>query len=345
MSLGYIPRFFSIALLVEFVFIVVGLVNPQVTHAGSWSPWTKRSSPVWTGQYGIAADPSLLVDGNFSRMFYTCLDPITGRTLLCQATSQDGFSWHHAATGTATIRGRTLAGRKGSWEENLESTFMVKQGTKYLLYYAGYRDVGTIAKGFPSALGVAQSTDGLSFSRVTSSPILSPTAGWYDNDAIYSPTIIQVGTSLVMIYVGHCYTNCSNGMAVTLLAATSTDGITWKKQSTPVLKASPSIPWMQEGVAEPSVMRGLDGAYYLFFTGLDGESRAIGVARSSSVYGPWQINPQPIVTSTPGLFDEVAAIAPYVRIESNRVRLWYMGWNSQDSGTTGYAESSWPLYQ
>lgn len=81
-------------------------------------------------------------------------------------------------------------------------------------------------------------------------PILNGTQGWYDNDAVYSPTIILgLGAKIylfnyfqdpanparwLMIYAGHCYTNCSNGMGVFLLGAYSSDLVNWVKMPSPV---------------------------------------------------------------------------------------------------------------
>lgn len=346
-----LSRALVISLLLSFLFI------PHSVLAGSWARWTKRAEPIFSGEY-MASDPSIIKDGSRYRMFYTCLtglkfdlwhlltDPAAdARTALCQATSQDGFSWEHVSEEDG-IKGLALKGEEGKWDEHIEGAYAIKTSAGDLLYFSGYRTKGTPQKGFPAALSVARSEDGRTFTRVAQTPILSPTPGWYDNDAIYSPVIVREGDEFVMIYVAHCYTKCDNGPAVVLVAATSKDGLAWEKKPKPIFRPSSDIPWTQDGVAEPGVVKGPDGFYYLFFTGLKGEERVIGVGRSNSLFGSWYINPTPILTksSTEGAFDEVNVLAPYVLIEGDKVRMWYLGSNKEELIRIGYAEAVWPLY-
>jgi beta-xylosidase len=147
-----------------------------------------------------------------------------------------------------------------------------------------------------------------------------------------------------MIYTGHCYTNCTSEPGVRLLAATSTDGITWTKVTEPVLSRSTEIEWMKDGAAEADLIQGPDGAFYMFFTGMQDEQRVIGVARGASPFGPWEINPDPIVRPTPGSFDEAGVLAPEVIIEQGKARMWYLAFAAGEFPFIGYAESVWPLF-
>ena len=103
-----------------------------------------------------------------------------------------------------------------------------------------------------------------------------------------------------MLYCGHAYVDATavgGDIGVRLLAATSTDGITWTKQDAPLLGADAALAWMSDGVAEPSMVQGPDGKWYLFFTGLHGDERAIGIAVAADPLGPWDVEPQPIITA------------------------------------------------
>lgn len=310
-----------------------------------WTQWTKRSTPVFSGQYGVASDPCIIRDGKIYRMYHTGLDVVKTRTIVCQATSSDGISWQYVSAG-GKHKGMILRGRNDQWDENLESVAVVKNRDGFLLYFSGYRDKGNPMKGFPAALFAAKSKDGVNFSRVSTAPVLKPTPGWYDNDAIYSPCVIRHDGQYIMLYVGHCYTRYDKIKApgVYLLAATSPDGIKWTKHPEPLMSPGSSISWMAEGAAEPSILAGSDGKFYLFFTGLRGEQRVIGVARSDSPLGRWQVNPDPILTPTRKNFDEHQVLAPFVILEGDKLRMWYLGVNKKERMVTGYAEADWPIY-
>lgn len=313
----------------------------------SWSSWTRRGEPIFKGQFWCASDPSVIRDGDIYRMFYTGVNPATApvRTVICQALSKDGLSWDYAPTGD-DIKGLAMKGVTGTWEEALEGCFILKKDDEYLLYYSGYRDEGDPSRGFPAALTVVRSKDGLDFERIFEKPILSPTPGGYDNDAVYCPTILKEDGRHYMVYCGHCYTHCDKGGGVRLLGATSDDGIKWTKRDEPVLEGRSDISWTSGGVAEPSLVKGPDGAFYLFFTGLEGEARVLGVARGDSPFGPWTINPKPIIVpSRTNQFGEAQVLAPCVLIEDGTVRMWHLSANAEGRIATAYAESPWPLYK
>ena len=327
-----------------------------LVEAAPGSPWKKRTAPVFSGQFALAGDPALVRDGQTDHMFYTCPDPEHLRAAICEATSTDGFAWDHArkrVSGTLA-RGMVLRGRDKAWDENLESAFVVRRPcaagdgctVEELLFYGGYRDKGTPRQGFPASLGVARARDGGAFAMVSTEPVLRPTPGWYDNDALYSPAILPYEGGWVMVYAGHCYTKCDKPGGVFLLGATSSDGLAWKKRDEPVLLPSAERAWMKDGVGEPALVLGPDGAYYLFFTGLEDEARVIGVARGKGPFGPWDVQPRPIVAPTPGTFDAAGALAPFVVVEGKTARMWYLA-NRQGKKDlehmVGYAESPWPL--
>ena len=307
-----------------------------------WTTWTKWAEPVFIGNHG-AADPSVTREGSLYRMSYTCSEPDSGRCMLCLAESPDGFAWQNIP-GEGATGGLILQGRDGEWDENLETSHLSKVGEQYRLFYSGYPNAGTPIPGFPGFLGLAQSTDGRTFARASPGPILQPTPGWHDNDAIFSPVLHSAEGTQLLIYTGHCLSGCTDEPGVRLLAATSPDGATWTKVADPVLSRSTEIAWMSEGAAEADLVQGPDGAFYLFFTGLQGEQRVIGVARGASPLGPWELNAVPIVSPTPGSFDEAGVLAPQVLIEDGKVRMWYLAFAAGGYPWIGYAESVWPLF-
>jgi predicted GH43/DUF377 family glycosyl hydrolase len=187
--------------------------------------------------------------------------------------------------------------------------------------------------------------DGVNFTRLQSEPILSPTPGSFDAAAIYSPDIIPYQGGYLMVYAGHCYTNCPGAPGVRVLGATSPDGIHWTKFADPMLSAAPTPDWMHDGVAEPAAMLGPDGDLYLFFTGVKEQQHVIGIARAASANTAWSIDPDPIIAPTAGGFDEAGDVGPSVVLENGVVRMWFAGSNRQGQYSIGYAEAPWPLWQ
>ncbi len=324
------------------------LVSPA---DAAWTPsFEKHDGPVFGGQY-IASDPAVVAEDGFLRLFYTCfIVPPSGfteqavRAGICAATSTDGLRWDEVDTGDSNTPGLTLRGIEGSWQENLEASFAIKIDDTYLLYYSGYETRGDPALGFPAMLSVASSTDGVHFERVTDEPILSPTPGWYDSDAIYSPAITVAGDELVMVYAGHCYTDCTAGWGVTLLGATSTDGLTWTKLDQPVLQGTTlGLDWTKDGAGEPALLFGPNGQWHLFFTSLQDEKREIGLATGPTPFGPWTVIDQPVLQPTAGSFDGGGVLAPFVLIDGDVVRMWYLGVPAGEEGfAIGYAEATLP---
>ena len=282
-------------------------------------------------------------------MFYTCYDPLRSPQgpEICQALSPHGLTWSYAASGDANVKGRVLPTGAGVWDTAHETSFILKRGANYYLYYVGYIDKGGILASFPSSIGFAYSTDGTNF-VVTASPIIAGTPRGYDADMITSPSIVDIGGGqLMMLYAGFCYNNCLHATGPTLLGATSTDGLSWTKIATPIIKPT-EIPWSNEGVAESEIVKGPDGFYYLFMTVLQGaKPHQLAVARSANYTGPWQVNPQPILPAgAVGAFDEGEDLAPSVLIENGKTRMWFHGVNkSKNAIAIGYAEASWPLFK
>ena len=315
----------------------------QVRTPG-WSTWTKRSQPIHSGPYSLVGDPSVIKDGQRYRMYYTCFDPRRKGPAICQATSEHGYDWTDVQV-SKPVPGLMIEARPGRWDDAHETPYALKYRGTYFLYFVGYRDKGGFAKSFPAYLGLATSTDGVHFTR-EDEPIVKTTPQGYDNDAVFSPSIVPYQGELVMIYTGHCWTNCPKGKGVFLMAATSSDGKNWVKRPAPILDKKALPAEVKDGAAESEIVLGPDGMYYLFMSWLYGNgTHDIGVARSASPFGPWVVNPLPIVKRPAEQkgFDDVGPIAPSVLIEDGKVRMWFHGFSKRKSIEIGYAQAPWPL--
>ena len=335
--------------------VTLWLLTGAAAEAGTrveWATWSSHGPPVWEG-WAIAADPTVIRDGDDYRMVYTAWLPERDRALLGGAVSGDGLLWNHAtpvdAENPVSV---ALDGVEGAWDAQLETAFALERDGEILLYYSGYADPEPDPFVPAADLGLARSTDGIHFTRLGPDPILVRTPGWYDNDAIYSPAVVWWGDRAWMVFAGHCWAECTEvEPGLRILGATSDDGIAWSKHPDPVAEGpAMGLGWATAGVAEPALVHAPDDLFYLFFSafsGEDGEEVVIGVARAPHPFGPWDVNPTPVVaTSDPTGWEGTEVIAPDVLIEDDRVRLWYHGLQSSpEDFRVGCAEAPWPLME
>lgn len=312
------------------------------TVVPGWSSWTKRTRPIHSGPHSLVGDPSVIRDGDRLRMAYTCYDTAHNGPSICQATSTDGLTWTDTQP-SGPPAGLMIRPRPGKWDDTHETPLLLRHNGEDLLYFSGYRDRGGFFKSFPAHLGLATSRDGINFERVSDGPILSTSPGGYDADAIFSPSIVAHEGELIMVYSGYCFDTCTREKGVYLMAATSHDGRSWTKRETPILSKT-DFPSTSDGIAETALVKGPDGMFYLFTSLLYGKNgHEIGIARSNSPYGPWDIAPAPIIAKSPGGFDAVGPIAPSVLIEDGKARMWFHGFSHRSTIEIGYAEAAWPL--
>ena len=307
-----------------------------------WSSWSKRLMHVHAGHFPLVGDPSVMRDGSVYRMFHTCYDPVRAGPAVCQAISSDGFDWHDVE-GDDKVPGRMLHTRVGQWDDTHETPFAIKFDGKYLLYFSGYKDRGGHFNSLPLAIGLVESPDGVKFERKVTEPVLQGTPGGYDSDAVFSPSIIEHAGQLVMIYTGYCFDTCKREKGVYLLAATSTNGRDWVKRDRPVMSKA-DFPGTKYGAAEAELVKGPDNHFYLFMTHLIGDDHhGIGIARSSTPFGPWDIAPESIIRRSSHGFDNIGPVAPSVLFEGGKVRMWFSGFGKDKTIKIGYAEADWPL--
>ena len=326
--------------------ITFSLLICQAQESETWATWTKHLEPVYESpDSGFAAsDPSIIYEADPYYLYYTDVDNQVGATIISLATSPDGLEWFYQR--------RLLEVDKSSWDAAHESAAIWKEeGQPYHLFYIGYQPKEYPPQGFyPADLALTLSENAVGdFNKPNDVPVLERSKGWYDSDMIASPDIIKVGETYYMVYAGHCYENCQAPVnpGVLLLGATSTDLITWTKHDQPVLEANPELPWMAGYVAEPALLASPNNKFYLFFTAFaDWENTppVIGIAESDTPFGPWDINPKPILVGTES-WETVWTGAPDVLLEDDLVKMWYMGVDKKGFYRIGYASATWPLYK
>ena len=289
--------------------------------------WVQRADPVVTRTSSgdnIASDPSVVVeaDGGYL-MVYSGPSRRHTRSTLIAARSRDGVHWrdvrHHD--------GVVLEGTPGRWDAFIETSELLVVDGRYLLFYAGYPDedtgTGTVTHG---QLGLATSTDGVHFRRVSPRPVMATSRRGLDQQAIFSPTIVKVGRTLWMLYTGW------KGDGGQLLGARSRDlGRTWTKVTTgPVFEPSDAHTYMNNSTDEADIVKAPGGGYDLYFTAGSLGSvpmDSIGVAHSARTpFGPWTLRPRPVVTGTVTRLWQSAGIGfPAVVHRNGVARMWFTG--------------------
>jgi len=103
--------------------------------------------------------------------------------VICYAESRDGIKWEKSP-----INPILQKGRKKSWEGDRVGGCEVHPlpDGRWAMFYIGYSNVDT------AHIGCAISPDGITqWKRLRSNPIVKPTAGSWDADAVYKPSVVM----------------------------------------------------------------------------------------------------------------------------------------------------------
>jgi hypothetical protein len=300
------------------------------------SLWTIRRTPIWSGQYGIAGDASILRDGQSLTMAYACFDPTRQGTEICIARSPDGLTWTNGPA-VGNVDGRALEAVGGSWHEAHETPELVDGPTGRHLFFVGYRTQGFFTSGGNASMGRATVTGTAPYALTPSTPVWSPTPGGPDAYGMTSPSIEVAGSELRMVYTGW-----TPAFVTSLLAATSEDdGETWADHPGGLVPAADYPSFASKGIAETCLRTGPDGRHYLFFQAVDDPHR-IGVAVADDWLGPYTIASAPIVGPEDlDAWGSTGPLAPYVLFEDGRVRMWFHVIETSKI-ELGYAEAPFP---
>ncbi|MFA6468249.1 MAG: FlgD immunoglobulin-like domain containing protein [Bacteroidota bacterium] len=191
----------------------------QWTHIDKRSVLEADSTSSWDSLL-VAAGPVIKKDTLY-HMFYTGYDGIMLRIGL--AISSDGINW---------IKNQSpVLSPTESWEtNNIGATSVIKTDSLFYLYYHGVNEQSK------TAIGVATSLDGITWTKYGGNPILTASEPW-EGGEIYFPSVIKDSESYKMVYASRN----TNGFGM----ASSFDGKSWSKiSSTPFFSLQTSqIPW------------------------------------------------------------------------------------------------------
>ena len=336
------------SLVILIVAIVLGLtlilvpVSSQVSPAQAAITWTKSgSNPVLeeggTGEwdYGGVGAACVIEDGSTYKMWYTGLH-VGPWPEIGYATSPYGITWTKYGTTPVLTKGTT----SGDWDdEGVGSCTVIKESdTSYKMWYTGTPDSNFSA--IP-AIGYATSSDGISWAKSGSNPVLTAgTSGDWDDAGVMSPSVIwDADASLYkMWYTGRSADGGIGGLQIGYVE--STDGITWTTNRQQVLYKGSGTDWDLRGVGVGCVIK-LGAVYLMWYTGYTGYSdeteSAIGYA-SSSDGTSWTKDISPVLTKEGAGWEEEGVGAPWVTYANRTYRMWYSGLDTNFDPTLGYAD-------
>ena len=213
--------------------------------------WTKLgrvlSPQAWEGSY-IAANGSALVVGDEIFYWYEAGDPFR----LALARSRDGKNWIR--------QGKALVppGPRGSFDERaVADPYVIHGADHFYLFYLGQDRAGR------QSLGLARSSDGVSWEKLRANPILEPgPPGTFDENGLGEPAVWTSGGQWWMLYTGR-----DRNEHRRLGLAHSTNGREWVRVPDFVIAGSES--WNKEVVCDPSVEQLPDGTIRVWFGGGD----------------------------------------------------------------------------
>jgi predicted GH43/DUF377 family glycosyl hydrolase len=298
----------------------------RIGHATSSDgiTWTRNpASPVileeqsgsWEDLH--AYNSIVIYDSGTFHMWYSGNDGTTFR--LGYATSPDGITWTKKPTTPVLNRGPG-----GSWDqERARMPSVLFDGAIYHMWYTGY-------DGSTMRIGYATSSDGLSWTKSLSNPVLNiGSPGDWDDFYVFTPTVFYDGLTYHMWYGGNDGTNARIGYA------TSPDGITWTRYASNLclgtigdgclLDIGPPGSWEDLQVLGPSVL--LDGAtYHMWYFGYNNTNYRIGHATSPDgiVWTKNASNPVLDIGSS-GSWDEQGVLSPTVLKNGGTYHMWFTG--------------------
>jgi hypothetical protein len=164
-----------------------------------------------------------------------------------------------------------LQGGASAWDKYILDQVVVKVGGTYYMYYTGgttFSALGKYAMMSPYHIGVATSSDGLSWTRYSGNPILSARVDSYDYTNLMYPVVLVENGTFHLYYAGNVgNTSPSQLQDLNICYANSTDGFNFTKYaSNPVLKhGSPNTAWNGIDIRPTSIRRDFDGKLRMYF--------------------------------------------------------------------------------
>ncbi len=278
--------------------------NPVLTPSQAWDS-------------GWVATPDVLYDGGIYKMWYQgCVQTCS----IGYAVSTDGITW------TPYAGNPVVAANASSWDTYVYFPQVIHDSSGYRMWYAANGPLGI-------RVGYATSSDGVHWTKYGNAPIFNGTGSW-DQVAVVSPTVAQVGSSYVMIFAG-----TSGGSGYAIGQATSSDGVHWMEYAgNPIMAAQ--APWEQPNVVPSHLTYGPSGYDMYYDAGTVSGGGGVGRASSSTGLVWTRDSGNPLLRAgTPGTWDGTAIGGGSPISVGSQRRLYCVGYN-QSVLQIGFATGS-----
>ncbi|HYM39595.1 MAG TPA: hypothetical protein VEY12_05555 [Thermoplasmata archaeon] len=236
-------------------------------HSRNGIAWTKLGGSLFLND-GSGSPFLLLIAGTYHLWFESVVwgvGPLGYTDRIFHATSTDGVTWSTPALALDV-------GNVSDWDGGSVGDPSVAPGAPgdYRMYYTMY------AANHTAAIGVATSTDLVTFTKWAGNPVFRPgPSGSWDDYTVANPSVVP-GSPWTLFYGGRrSFTRGQIGLA------TSLDGYTWTRGSAPLLGYDPPGTWDSAGVGDPEFVEGAPP--HLYFDGASGTGASeIGMVNVTS---------------------------------------------------------------
>jgi len=149
-----------------------------------------------------------------------------------------------------------LEASSGGWEQYYTNSFCIEDENEYKLYYTAMQPNWM-------EVGLATSSDGISWTKCPSNPVLPRNVQSWSSFRIIIGSILRVNGTYYAFYIG----NNQNLYAISSIGlATSTDGVNWTQYSDNPVIPYTSVPPGNATLSKPNVIY-KNGLFHMYFLG------------------------------------------------------------------------------
>ena len=310
--------------------------------------WKRVADPInantgkYLSRYQVVPDVTVIREGSGFRLYFTANDS-EERVGFAEAYSSDGLNWatYKKAVSPDPIADLVLAPAPNWGVAALETAHaVIAPNGQRRLYYT--EDL--LPNGQTYAIGLATSSDGVTWKRCGAGPIFKALRPWEQPvngiGGVLEPSVIYDPEARLykMWYVGCGKRNGVHSYCVGY--ATSPNGVnSWTRYDNPVFERGRAGAWDELWASHVNVVADPAGGYHMFYHGTKASEYVEGVPIQRGCIGHahsldgihWYRNPKnPILRPRAGMFDAWAVTGPTAIFVNGKLRVYYSGFATRN---------------